>query len=216
MLLSRFIGLHQKNHTISNYEKQSAFYGKTVCTTAAAASRFCDGSAHAPPASPKEQNKGKCVTGGRGRLGLRHSLQPHMNTGFLLCCKPRFGVGQGIYTTYPRKRLLTVHRGFSVHKEKITLDKTPLGKQSQTARPAGPGHGRKGAAAPSKKPNAPLQGSGARRTKYLMTRFHEGRKASSEFLALHDPPAERHGNPGEHEHCANPGSNQQSFVGLFK
>jgi len=34
------------------------FYGKTVCTGAAAAGRFCGGSAPAPPASPKEQNRG--------------------------------------------------------------------------------------------------------------------------------------------------------------
>ena len=44
------------------------FNGKTVCTTAAADGRFCGGSAPAPPASPKEQDKGKCVTGGRGHL----------------------------------------------------------------------------------------------------------------------------------------------------
>ncbi|MDE7185809.1 MAG: hypothetical protein K2O40_15400, partial [Lachnospiraceae bacterium] len=37
---------------------------------------FCDGSAPARPDSPKEQDKGKCVTGGRGHLGLRHSPQP--------------------------------------------------------------------------------------------------------------------------------------------
>ncbi len=41
------------------------FNGKTVCTGAAAVGRFCGGSAPAPPASPKEQDKGKCGTGGR-------------------------------------------------------------------------------------------------------------------------------------------------------
>ena len=111
------------------------FNGKTVCTTAAAVGRFCGGSAPAPPASPKEQDKDKCVTGGRriwderraagivpmcwndyttaptriqekfdnrrqqteaprcGHLGLRHSPQTRMNTGFLGRSKPQRGAG---------------------------------------------------------------------------------------------------------------------------
>ena len=113
------------------------FNGKTVCTGAAAAGRFCGGSAPAPPASPKEQDKGKCVTGGRGHLGLRHSPQARMNTGFLGRSKPRRGTGQGFYTTHPRKRLLTVHGAHfeinCVHKEKITLDKTLHGERKKTS-----------------------------------------------------------------------------------
>ena len=69
------------------------FSGKTVCTGAAAVGRFCGGSAPAPPASPKEQNKGKCVTGARGHLDLWYSPQTRMISGFLLRSKPRRGTG---------------------------------------------------------------------------------------------------------------------------
>ncbi len=47
------------------------YNGKTVCTTAAAVGMFCGGSAPTPLASPKEQDKSKSVTGGRGHLDLR-------------------------------------------------------------------------------------------------------------------------------------------------
>lgn len=67
--------------------------GKTVCTGAVAVGRFCGGSAPAPPASPKEQNKGKCVTGERGHLDFWHSPQTRMIRGFLLRSKPRRGTG---------------------------------------------------------------------------------------------------------------------------
>ena len=65
--------------------------GKTVCTTPAAVGRFCGGSAPAPPASSKEQDKGKCVTRGRGHLGFWHSPQTRMIRGFLLRSEPRSG-----------------------------------------------------------------------------------------------------------------------------
>ena len=47
----------------------------------------------APPASPKEQDKGRSVPGRRGHLNLRHSPQTRMNTGFLGRTKPRRGAG---------------------------------------------------------------------------------------------------------------------------
>ena len=84
--------------------------GKTVCTSAAAVSRFCGGSAPAPPASPKEQDKGKCVTRGRGHLDFWHSPKTRMIRGFLLRSEPPFRGRVRIYITHPRKRLLTVHR----------------------------------------------------------------------------------------------------------
>ena len=45
----------------------------------AAVGRFCGGSAPAPPASPKEPDRGKCGTGERGHLDLWHNPRTRMN-----------------------------------------------------------------------------------------------------------------------------------------
>lgn len=53
-------------------QKISILKPLTVCTTAAAAGRFCGGSVPAPSVSPKEQDKGRSIPGGREIVTVCH------------------------------------------------------------------------------------------------------------------------------------------------